>query len=188
MRIPLALALLAAALPAAAQTTIDDIQGRWQTGLTEQPAPDGTAYIRQTIAFTATRETYRVEAYADAEGTAPLFTYASEGPYDVVGGYEAMDGALALDLQNETSKLTIHVDAPELWAALNLAACPLAVGKAVEITGCVAGPPFAVTDCVDLDLTLVDEGGTRLRMGEGGTDRCNERPQEASATPFSRVD
>ena len=99
-----------------------------------------------------------------------------------------IEGALALDLENATSEVTIFVDAPELWDSINLDKCPLAVGEAVSISGCVNGPPFQVADCVDLDLALVDEGGTRLRMGEAGTDRCAVRPDTVGETAFTRSD
>ena len=183
-------AALALTFPALAETTADDLLGRWRTDLIEQPSPDGSAsaWIRQSIAFTPEREAYSVEAFADPGATTPLFTYVSEGPYRVVSPHETIKDALAVDLTNETSEVTIHVDAPDLWAAIGLAQCPLEIGKAVEISECVSGPPFQVADCVDLDLALVDEGGSRLRMGEGSVDRCTTRPDEAADIAFFRTD
>ena len=187
---PCILALCAFAGPALAETRGDDLIGRWRTALVEQPAPDGSAsaYVRQTIAFTPDRESLLVEAFADPEAATLLFTYASEGPYRVVGQHPSLDGALALDLENASSVVTIHVDAPELWAAIGLSECPLAIGEAVDIAGCVSGPPFQVTGCVDMDLALVDEDGRRLRMGEGSVDRCTQRPDAPSDTVFTRIE
>ena len=187
-QIPLA-ALFALPAPASAQTVADDLIGRWETPLFEQASPDGaaSAYIRQSIAFTPEREAYTVEAFGDPGGTVPLFAYISEGPWRAVSAHETIPDALAIDLVNESSKVTIFVDAPELWAAIGLAECPLAIGEAVSISGCVSGPPFQVAGCTDLDLALVDEDGTRLRMGEGSVDRCTERPQETAETAFFKA-
>ncbi|MEL7098742.1 MAG: hypothetical protein AAGM84_07935 [Pseudomonadota bacterium] len=66
--------------------------------------------------------------------------------------------------------------------------CPLEVGQAVDVSGCVSGPPFIVSDCVDLDIVMVDQDGQRLRYGGGDVDRCVTRPTEMSADEFFRVE
>ena len=181
---PLALILALGASPAAAEVP-PALLGLWATPLEERASPGGpSAFVRQSIEFGPERERYSVEAFADPEGDVPIFTYASDGPYEVLGDWPAIPGAWALNLVNETATVTIHMDAPEIWAGLSLSACPLEVGVAVPISGCVAGPPFQVTDCVDLDVALVE--GDRLRMGAPEFDRCAERPTALDAAAFER--
>ena len=84
--------------------------------------------------------------------------------------------------------MAIHTDAPELWEAIGISGCPLAIGEAVEIRDCVSGPPFNVADCVDLDVVLVDEEGQRLRFGEAAVDRCTTRPTALSDQVFQRAE
>ena len=106
----------------------------------------------------------------------------------ILGALDPVDGALAVDFVNDKSELTIFVDAPDLWRAINMQDCPLEIGTAVDITDCVSGPPFLVTDCVDMDFVLVDMGGDRLRFGDQTVNRCETRPSEPSAFPFFRVE
>ena len=180
----------ASALPAAADTTQADLVGVWQSPLREQPAPAGTAsaFLRQTVRFTTGSETMAAEAFVDAEGTVPLFTYASTGPWESVGPAPGIPGALALELRNDRSEMTIFVDAPEIWEAIGMGGCDLVLGQAVDIADCVSGPPFMVADCTDLDVVMVDEGGRRLRFGAEGVDRCETRPTTLSETAFLRVE
>jgi hypothetical protein len=95
---------------------------------------------------------------------------------------------MAINLTNDYSLATIFVDAPDLWASVSLAECPMTVGEAVDITTCANGPPFTVTNCIDKDIVLVDEAGQRLRYGGGGVDRCVERPVQLSTDVFMRVE
>lgn len=184
IRLLLAATLLAG--PALADTAPGDLIGTWSTDLVPQPSPDGaqSAWLRQSIAFDAERESYTAEAFADEAAARPIFTYRSEGPWQAAGPAPGVPGALALDLRNERSEVTIHVDAPEIWRAIGLADCPLAIGEAVDIASCVAGPPFQVADCTDLDLAQVE--GNALRMGAPGTDRCLARPDALGDLVFRR--
>lgn len=187
----LAVSCLLAALAQAARAEIDlpfDLIGTWQTPLVGETSPDGSqsAWLRQTATFTDSTEALTVEAFMDADGGRPTFTYASNGSYKVVGPSAVIDGAIDLELRKDRSHVTIFVDAPELWASIGLGACDLIVGTAVDISTCASGPPFGVTDCVDLDVVQVDDGGTRLRFGALGFDRCVERPTYLSDTAFMR--
>ncbi len=184
------LAVAVSASPALTDTARNDLIGTWQTPLSEQQAPGGgpSAFLRQTVIFTDTVQDIRAEVFADAGGTVPIFTYASSGPYVAVGASQVIEGALNLELVNETSEVTIFVDAPDLMAAVGMGDCPLVVGKAVDVTDCISGPPFLVTDCTDLDLVLVDQDKSRLRFGDQSVDRCISRPTELDATAFLKSD
>ncbi|MDJ0683582.1 MAG: hypothetical protein QNJ84_02665 [Alphaproteobacteria bacterium] len=175
---------------ASAETTAQNMIGAWQSELAEQQAPDGSAsaYIRFRMTLDGNVQTLSTEAFADPEGQQPLFTYASVGPYTILGNHEPVSGALAVDFVNDVSELTIFVDAPDLWRAINMQDCPLEIGQAVEITDCVSGPPFLVTDCVDMDFVLVDMDGDRLRLGDQTVNRCETRPTAPSELPFFRVE
>ncbi|WP_158269963.1 hypothetical protein [Litoreibacter ponti] len=173
-----------------AETSQIDLIGTWQTELSEQQAPGGgpSAYLRQTTIFTDSRQDIRAEIFADPDGQMPIFTYASSGPYTPVGSSTVIDGALNLELINETSEVTIYMDVPDLIAAVGMGECDLVLKQAVDVTDCISGPPFLVTDCTDLDLVLVDEGGTRLRFGDQSVDRCVSRPTELDQTEFRKVE
>lgn len=173
---------------AMAETTPADMFGTWETGIVEQPAPGGSAFVQITTNINESTQELLVSAYADPELEMKLFEYSSGGPWTSQGVAEGVPGALALNLVNEYSLVTIYVDAPDLWSAISLAECPLAVGEAVDITDCVNGPPFGVTDCVDLDIVMVDQDGQRLRYGGGDVDRCEIRPTELSTDAFFRVE
>lgn len=178
-----------AAVPAFAETTPTDLLGTWQTGIGEQPAPDGgTAYLRATTVFTEASQDIIFEIYADPDLQTKLFEYHSSGPWLPQGPSPAIPEALAVNMTNDFSRVTILVDAPDLWAALNMGDCPLRIGEAVDVTACVSGPPFSVTDSVDLDIVMVDQGGKRLRYGGGDVNRCLTRPTEMSANEFLRVE
>ncbi|GFE66809.1 hypothetical protein [Litoreibacter roseus] len=185
-----ALASLAAESPSTAETTQTDLIGVWQTGLSEEQAPGGgpSAYLRQTTIFTETRQDIRAEIFADADGQMPIFTYASSGPYTPVGASDIVPGALNLELVNETSEVTIYMDVPDLMAAVGMGDCDLILNQAVDVRDCISGPPFLVTDCTDLDLVLVDEGGSRLRFGDQSVDRCISRPTELDDAQFFKVE
>lgn len=171
------------------QTAPGDVVGTWQTAILSRPAPDGSmAYLRTMTAFTEERQELVVSIYADAGRQAKLFEYASGGPWTPQGPAAGVPGAMAIDMVNDYSRVTIFVDAPSLWASMNLGECPLMVGEAVEISGCVTGPPFAVTACTDLDIVMVDQNGMRLRYGGGSEDRCTTRPTDLSTDAFLRVD
>ncbi|MEL6451797.1 MAG: hypothetical protein AAFQ19_11095 [Pseudomonadota bacterium] len=176
--------------PAWADTTVNDLIGQWQTPLSEQQAPGGgaSAFLRQTVVFTADRQDIRAEIFADAAGAMPLFTYASSGPYVPVGASDVIDGALNLELVNDRSEVTIFADVPELMAAVGMGDCALVLDTPVDVTNCISGPPFLVTDCTDLDLVLVDAAGQRLRFGDQSVDRCVERPTVLDATAFQKVE
>lgn len=185
---PLLLAPWTASL-AMAETSPTDVLGNWQTEVSARPAPDGgTAYLRTTTSFTEEKQELTVSVYADAALEMKLFEYFSGGPWEPQGPADGAAGAMAVNMTNDFSLVTIFVDAPELWNAINLADCPLAIGEAVEISGCVSGPPFIVTDCIDLDIVMVDQDGQRLRYGGGDVDRCVVRPTEMSADAFFRVE
>ena len=139
------------------------------------------------MTFTEDRESLLLRAFADQDQAIPLFTYFSEGPYSPATSPATVPGALGVDLQNDLSEVTLHQDIPEIVAALNLQACPLAVGTAVEISGCADGPPFNVGDCIDMDVVMIDEGGSRLRFGCEDFDRCVTRPTALSETEFFKV-
>lgn len=183
------LATAAGAIPAQADTSQADLIGAWSTEISEQQAPGGgqSAFLRQSVVFTDAVQDLRAEVFADAAGEVPIFTYASSGPYTAVGVSDVIEGALNLELVNETSEVTIFMEAPDLMAAVGMADCDLVVGEAVEVSGCISGPPFLVTDCVDLDLVLVDAGGARLRFGDQEVDRCVSRPTELSDTSFLKI-
>jgi hypothetical protein len=182
------LAMTIAATPSLAQTTPNDLLGTWSTPLSRQEAPGGgaSAFLRQTVIFDDGVQDIRAEIFADPEGQIPIFTYASSGPYTVVGPSTIIEDALNLELVNDTSQVTIFMDVPDLMAAVGMGECPLVIGEAVDVSGCISGPPFLVTDCVDLDLVLVDEEGTRLRFGDQSVDRCLERPTELDSTAFMK--
>ncbi|MEM7522022.1 MAG: hypothetical protein AAF307_13445 [Pseudomonadota bacterium] len=167
-----------------------DLIGTWQTELAEQQAPGGglSAFLRQTTVFTDSRQDIRAEIFADPDGQMPIFTYASSGPYTAVGSSDVISGALNLELINETSEVTIYLDVPDLMAAVGMGECDLVLGQAVDVTDCISGPPFLVTDCTDLDLVLVDDGGSRLRFGDQSVDRCVARPTTLDPTQFRKVE
>lgn len=174
---------------AMADTTPADVMGTWQTEAKEQPAADGRmTYMTMSTTFTEDKQELIVSVYADPERQIKLFEYSSGGPWEQQGPAEGVDGAMAINLTNDYSLATIFVDAPDLWASVSLAECPMTVGEAVDITTCANGPPFMVTNCIDKDIVLVDEGGQRLRYGGGGVDRCVERPVELSTDVFMRVE
>lgn len=169
-------------------TSPTDVLGTWQTGIAEQPAPDGsTAYLQLTTSFTEETQDLIVRIFADEALQIPLFKYHSGGPWDPQGASAAVPGAMEVDMNNDFSRVEIFVDAPELWAALNMADCPLEIGVAVEVADCVDGPPFIVTNCTDMDLVMVDQDSQRLRYGGGDVDRCEVRPTEMSDDEFFKV-
>lgn len=175
--------------PALSDTGSTDALGTWQTPIGEQPVPDGpSAFVRATTIFTETAQDLIFEAFADPEGTIPLMTYRSSGPWKDMGTSQDVPGAMAVNMTNDYSRVEIFVDAPEIWAAINLSSCPLEIGVEVDITDCVSGPPFIVTDCVDLDIVMVDEDGQRLRFGGGDVDRCVTRPTTLSEIAYMRVE
>jgi hypothetical protein len=188
LAVTLCLPPLTAAL-AMADTSPADVIGTWQTEVAARPTPDGsTAYLRTMTAFTEQMQELVVSIYADPALEMRLFEYSSGGPWDPQGPAEGVAGAMAVNMTNAYSLVTIFVDAPDLWAGIGLAECPLVIGEAVDITGCVNGPPFLVTDCIDLDIVMVDEDGRRLRYGGGGVDRCVTRPTELSTDAFFRME
>jgi hypothetical protein len=73
-----------------------------------------------------------------------------------------------------------------MWAAVNLGNCPLAVKTAVDITTCASGPPFQVTDCMDLEVIFISEDNARLQLGGGDGNRCEKRPEVLSELVFTR--
>lgn len=162
--------------------------GHWEgPRLDKVPGPDGShAYLRRSVRFTADGETLRLEGFADEKATMPLFTYESDGPYELLGRSSAVSGAHEINLTNHRSLMTIHVANPDLWKGLNLGACPLEIGKAVEISGCVSGPPFNASNCLDLDLVHIDAAGA-LRFGDQSTDRCAKRPDKLDRAYFVRA-
>lgn len=151
--------------------------GTWKTGAMPTPAPGGlTAYVVQTLLWTEETESLIVTAYADEALTLPIFTYEFIGPYQVRSISKIVPEAFDVDLNNDRSVMTVAMDAPEIWKFLNLQACPLEIGKAIDISTCSSGPPFEVSNCTDMDLVQLDPAGTTLRMGAPGTDRCIARP------------
>lgn len=175
--------------PAKSDTGANDALGTWITSLGEQPMPDGASvYVRATTIFTDTAQDLVFEAFADPEGQVPLMVYRSSGPWKDMGPSVDVTGAMAVNMTNDYSRVEIFVDAPEMWSAINLSDCPLEIGKEVDITNCVSGPPFIVTDCVDLDIVMVDEGGQRLRFGGGDVDRCETRPTTLSEIAYMRAE
>ncbi|WP_299603351.1 hypothetical protein [uncultured Tateyamaria sp.] len=170
-------------------TTPDDVLGTWKTGIGEQPAPDGgTAYLQVTTVFTETAQDLIFEIFADEALQMPLFKYHSSGPWDPQGASAEIPGAMEVNMTNDFSRVEIFVDAPEIWEALNMADCPLEIGVAVEVADCVNGPPFIVSDCLDMDLVMVDQDGQRLRYGGGDVNRCEVRPTEMSADAYFKVE
>lgn len=182
--------LAAAATAAAAQddpaAIAERLTGTWVTPVIPFPLPGGTAYTRRTATITPDSESLLVEAFADEALTQPLLTYDSGGPMKIVGPWAPVEGAFAVELVNERSLVTLFVDDPALQAAVNLGACEMAVGVAVDISGCSEGPPFQVVDCVDLDLVFLSEGDRRLQFGGEGFDRCEERPTTLAEVAFVR--
>lgn len=174
---------------AMADTNPDAVIGTWQTEVATVPTPDGgTAYQLMKTAFTEDQQEISVSVFADPQLEMQLFEYSSAGPWEPQGPAAGVAGAMAINLTNAYSLVTIFVDAPDLWAAIGLAQCPLAIGVAVDITDCVNGPPFTVTDCVDLDIVMVDQDGQRLRYGGGEVDRCVVRPTEVSTVEYFRTE
>lgn len=166
---------------------LESFLGTWVgPDLEPTPAPDGsTAYLRRSVTFTPDLESLQLEVFADAEATQRLFTYQSSEPYAFGPASAAVPGAWEIDLTNDSSLVTIHVDAPELWQGINLGACPLVIGTPVEISGCASGPPFNSSGCVDMDLLNVTE--IQLRFGNQETDRCEERPTELDEAVYVRA-
>lgn len=179
---------LLGAFPALADTAPVDVLGTWRTAVGEQAAPDGSmAYLQATTVFTDEAQDLIFEIFADPDRQTRLFEYHSSGPWIPQGPSDALPDALAVNMTNDWSRVTIFVDAPELWAALNMGDCPLEIGVAVDVTDCVSGPPFIVTDCVDMDIVMVDQDRQRLRFGGGDVDRCETRPVEMSSDAFFKV-
>lgn len=136
--------------------------------------------------MTVTTESLLVETFLDPEMTQPLLTYDSGGPMTITGPWEPVAGAFAVDLVNTRSLITAHEEAPGIWAAVGLAACPITVGEAFDTSGCAEGPPFSVVACTDLDMILLNADATELRFGAPGTDRCTKRPTAAGEVTFVR--
>lgn len=177
------------ATPVLAETTPASVIGTWTTGVGEQPAPDGSvAYIQVTTVFTEEFQDFIFAIFADDALQTPLFTYTSSGPWEPQGPSDAVPGALEVNMINDFSRVEIFVDAPELWSALNMGNCPLEIGRAVDVSDCVSGPPFIVTDCVDLDLVMIDQDAQRLRFGADGVDRCETRPDQIGTIAYFRAD
>ncbi|MCA3160507.1 MAG: hypothetical protein ING23_19370 [Roseomonas sp.] len=163
------------------------VVGTWVAeNIQEAKSPDGrqSAFLRSSVIFTQGAETLRVEAFLDRDLNQPLFTYESKGPYNLLQASPVIPGAIEANLTNESSLFTVHRDAPDIWKSINLGGCPLVVGKAVEISGCVSGPPFNTSGCVDQDLIHVE--GNRLRFGDQQVDRCKQRPTTLDRTVFLR--
>ena len=177
------LALLAVPLATWAETAPPAIRGAWITPLAEQTVSGTTAHVRERLVFAEATNTISIEVFVDTNERVPLFTYASSGPYRLGSPSPAVPGAWMLDAENEVSTVTIFQNAPEVWQALNLGTCPLRIGVAVEITDCVAGPPFNAAQCVELDLVSVADG--MLRLGARDTDRCLQRPTRLGETVYS---
>jgi hypothetical protein len=181
----LAIACLAAgaiAGPALAETKPEDLAGKWQLPeLLKVPAPGGgDGYLRRSVIFENGTQSLIVEGFGDPEGTVPLFTYESQGPYTIIGPSAVVPGALEVNFVNDSSLFTLHIEDRGLQEGLNLGACPFTPGTAFEIKDCVSGPPFTVAGCVDLDLVQIDSVGV-LRFGAEGTDRCVARPTAVDA-------
>ncbi|MDJ0992521.1 MAG: hypothetical protein QNI90_03040 [Dinoroseobacter sp.] len=171
------------------ETTPKNVLGTWKTGIGEQPAPDGgTAYLQATTVFTEDAQDLIFEIFADPELQMPLFKYHSSGPWEALGPSSVVPGAMEVNMTNDFSRVEIFVDEPDIWAALNMADCPLQIGEAVEIKDCVDGPPFIVTDCMDMDLVMVDQEGQRLRYGGGDVDRCVTRSTEIGTDAYFKLD
>lgn len=168
------LALICTPIAALAETAPPTILGAWVTPLAEQSVPGASAYVRERLVFAETTNTISIEAFADPAGEVPLFTYASSGSYRLGGPSDNVPGAWILDAENDASTVTIFQNAPAIWQALNLGACPLQIGVAVDIADCVAGPPFNAAKCLELDLVAVE--ANTLRLGARDTDRCKVRP------------
>ena len=179
-------ALLVSPQSAVAQTLPDSVLGVWLTPIAEQTAAPGgpSAFVRERIEFGPSSNVLKLEALADIEAQIPVFTYESSGPYKTLGPSESVEGALLLNAENETSTVTIFQDVPEIWSALNLAACPLEIGVAVAIAECVSGPPLNSARCTELDLVQVN--GNELRLGARDTDRCVTRPTALGDTIYFR--
>ncbi|MEL7098743.1 MAG: hypothetical protein AAGM84_07940 [Pseudomonadota bacterium] len=106
---------LATTTPAFAETTPTDVLGTWQTEIGEQKAPDGsTAYLRATTVFTEDAQDLVFEIYADPDLQMKLFEYHSSGPWDPQGPSDAIPDAMAVNMTNDFSNVTIYVDAPAL--------------------------------------------------------------------------
>ena len=141
-----------------------------------------------TTVFTETAQDLIFQIYADPDLTVPLFKYHSRGPWEPQGVSDAVPGAMEVNITNDFSRVEIFVDAPDIWAALNMADCPLEIGTAVEIKDCVNGPPFIVSDCMDMDLVMVDKDGQRLRYGGGDLNRCETRPTEIGTDAYFKFE
>ena len=177
--------VVAMPLSAYAGGPLPDIGGAWTTPLALQEAAGASAYVRERLVFGDDTNTISIEVFTDAEGKMPLFTYSSSGPYKVGNASSIVSEAFLLDAQNETSSVTIYQDAPQIWQTLNLGACDLKVGTAVEISDCVAGPPFNAARCTELDLVSIQ--GNELRLGSRNTDRCKDRPSSLGETVYTRA-
>ena len=188
-----ALALVAALAAAgcagdddAAEEFAERARGAWRLERV-QDSSVGPAYIVQTITLTDRRESLLMQAFADPGKTIPLLAYESSGPYEVVGESATISDAFELELQNETSMLTAYVVDPAFLNAIGLDDCGLAAGQPTDISNGCGAPIFSVTDCIDLDLFQVARGGTELRTGAPGVDRCVERPAALEPVPYLRV-
>lgn len=171
-----------------AETTNADVIGTWRTAVAARPAPDGsTVYLQTETVLTKKRQDLVFSIYADPERQTKLFEYSSGGTWESQGPSKDVQGAMAVNMVNDRSVVTIFIDAPAFWATLNLAECPLAIGEAVDISDCVTGPPFGQGTCVDMDIIMVDQDGRRLRYGGGGVDRCVVRPTEMSTDEYFRA-
>jgi hypothetical protein len=152
------------------------------------PAPGGgTAWVTGRFTFDGTQNTVTVTAFADETLSQPLLRYASIGTVEIEGRSDVFDRAWNVKSSNDASTVEIFVDAPDLWAGLGLAECPLVVGVAAEISDCVAGGPFHIAACTETDVLWLSADGTQFRTGGGDTDRCIARPTELSVIDYRRV-
>ena len=143
-------------------------------------------FIRNRVLFNGFVNYVETEAYLDAAGTLPLFRYQSVGPYTVQAESASLPNTYEVDLVNTASIITLLSEpAPGLLEALGLDDCGLTLNLPVDVSNGCSAPLFAVADCVDLDI--VEVGPDQIRFGQGGTDRCAERPTDLG-NALARID
>jgi hypothetical protein len=166
------------------ENTEPNYLGKWTSPASPVERAGVKAWVARELVFTPDREDFVVDVYLDEALTQKLMTYRSSGPYQPKGPSSVVQGALEVDMTNDSDFITLHQDAPDMLKAAGLDDCNLVVGKEVDVGNGCAAPIFTASRCVDQDLIQVQ--GDVLRLGSQNVDHCKERPTTLGP-PFTRV-
>lgn len=170
--------LCLAAAPVAAQPP--DIAGRWQSA-----APEAAGPVFATRDFTLTDREWSVvfRAYADAAGTAPLFTLQVGGVYVLGGPAPAVPGAVEAVFPAERRSVTADSAAGVAFFAGQ--GCSLTLGQPQPLVDRGCGfVPGLMQAMGEYDLVALRDGA--LFFGDRTGDLTRARPQRLTDYPLVR--